>query len=152
MGGDSKGDSTETQINRDLAAASKPLIERSSVLGELPYTPNRGIQFAAFNPMQTNAMQNSANATGAFGMLAPSDAMTQMPQAQMGSAGILGYGTGEAYDDNLNASMPQSLQDYYASFFRDPNQAFTPNSPSIATARPSVGAGGFITGSTGGER
>ena len=140
MGSGNKGSSQETTINRDLAEASKPLIERASVLGELPYTPNRGIQFAAFSPLQQAAFQSTNDAANAFGLSSVGDPMAGMPAPTMGDAGILGYGSGQVYDDNINASMPQSLQDYYNSFFRDPNQAYT----QVAQPNPVSGAGGIL--------
>ena len=151
MGGGGKGDSQETRINRDIAEASKPLIERGNKLADRAYQPNRGVQFAAFSPLQQMAMQGGADASNAFGITAPNNVMAGMPAPTMGNAGILGYGTGQVYDDNIDQSMTQSQQDYYNSFFRDPNNAYLdpiggidPNAPVVEAEVPILPTYGIL--------
>lgn len=115
--GKGKSSSSETKINADLAKAAKPLLERAGVLGKIPYLPNQGMQFAAFTPMQQQAMQMGQDTASAFGM-APKgvDVMAGLPKAE-NINGIKGYSTKPWYDDIKAKSVTPNMQKYLDSLF-----------------------------------
>lgn len=76
-------------------------IARAQMVADLGYVPNYGLDVAAFSPMQTSAMQNTANAASAFGLGAPTDVMAGMPQATTNNLGFSGYSSGDLFDKSL---------------------------------------------------
>jgi len=114
----SKTSENKTAINEDLAAAALPLIEQTGQIAQMPYMPNRGIQFAAFNPMQTAAFGNTDLAANAFGLNTSGGNMgLPAPTVQNG---ISGYGTGGVYDRAVQASLPPAYMAYLNQFFINP--------------------------------
>lgn len=109
MSGGGKSSTQENNINKDLAKAAKPLIKKAGKMAEMPYIPNRGIQFAAFSPMQEAGFQNTASAANAFG-LANAGGATGMPPPQVSQEGYRGYSTGGLLDQILAASATPQQQ------------------------------------------
>ncbi len=107
MGG--KSSTQENTINKDLAKAAKPLIKKAGKLAEMPYMPNRGIQFAAFSPMQEYAFQNTGAMANAFG-LGNAGGYTGMPAPQVSAEGYRGYSTGGLFDQIMAASATPEQQ------------------------------------------
>jgi len=130
-----KGGKQQTTINPELAAAARPLIERAGQIAQMPFMPNRGIQFAAFNPMQEAAFANTDAAASAFG-LNTSGGNTGLP-APITQNGISGYGTGNIFDTAVQQSLPPAYLDYLNQFFINP-QTGAPatgiSSPALAPA------------------
>lgn len=118
------GGSTESeiQIPEWLQEAAKSNLGKAQDVASLGYTPYYGADVAAFNPMQQQGFQNTADASRAFGLSAPTDAMAGMPQAQDFGGGVMGYSSQPLFQDAINrfgADRPaqKSLLD---SFFIDP--------------------------------
>lgn len=116
--GKAKGGSQENTINKDLAAAALPLLEQAQQVSQMPFMPNRGIQFAAFNPMQTAAFGNTDAAASAFG-LGTSGGSTGLPPPTT-QGGFTGYGTGGIYDAAVSQSLPPAYLEYLNQFFINP--------------------------------
>jgi hypothetical protein len=119
MAGGRKGGEQTTEINDTLRRAARPLVGQAGQVADLPYMPNRGIQFAGFSPMQTAAFDNTNSAANAFGLNTGAGQSYLPPTETQGN--ISGYSTGGVFDNARNASLPPAYQDYLASFFINPN-------------------------------
>lgn len=126
--GKAKGGQQSTKLNSDLAAASKPLLEQAGQIADMPFMPNRGIQFAAFNPMQLAGFGNTDLAANAFG-LGSSGGSTGLPDPIV-QDGISGYGTGGIYDAAVSQSLPPAYLDYLNQFFINPQTGLSNSPPS----------------------
>tara|TARA_R110001632_G_scaffold221771_1_gene352502 strand:+ start:278 stop:1009 length:732 start_codon:yes stop_codon:yes gene_type:complete len=120
-GGGGKGGSktTETTIPEWVRAPADRNLQRAEAVQQLEYMPYFGAQVAALNENQTNAMQNNANAASAFGLLAPTDAMADMPTPTTYANGMKGYSSMPIYDQamkELTASNPENMDAYDALF------------------------------------
>lgn len=116
-GGGGKGGETQSSVQIDprLQEGASQTLAAALESASIPYTPNRGITVAALSPAEMTA-QNTAMSSpaGAFGLAVPDQAATRdyMPDPTGTNAmGITGYGTGAAYDEQIAASIPQSVQD-----------------------------------------
>jgi hypothetical protein len=76
---------------------------RAEQVARMGYQPYYGPEVAAFTPMQQQAMQSQYDAASAFGM-APmgGDAMAGMPTATEYAGGVMGYGSGDIFDQSVN--------------------------------------------------
>lgn len=128
MSGGGKGSkqTTEIEIPEALKQGSKKLIDRGTRVAELGFQPNRAVTIAAFNPMQQSAFQNTANASSAFGLAAPANAMLGMPQPKMSAGGIVGYSTDAGYDEAMS-KLPQGYKDAIANLFINPETGERPS-------------------------
>lgn len=115
--------STESKVKipKWLEEAAKANLGQAQDIASIGYTPYYGADVAAFNPMQSAGFQNTADASRAFGLSAPTDAMAGMPQAQ-NFGGVMGYSSQPLFADAVSrfgADRPgqKSLID---SFFIDP--------------------------------
>jgi hypothetical protein len=115
--------STESKVKipKWLEEAAKANLGQAQDIASIGYTPYYGADVAAFNPMQAAGFQNTADASRAFGLSAPTDAMAGMPQAQ-NFGGVMGYSSQPLFADAVSrfgADRPgqKSLID---SFFIDP--------------------------------
>tara|TARA_R110002153_G_scaffold131545_1_gene280498 strand:+ start:412 stop:1242 length:831 start_codon:yes stop_codon:yes gene_type:complete len=120
-GGGGKGGSktTETTIPEWVRAPADRNLQRAEAVQQLEYMPYFGAQVAALNENQTNAMQNNANAASAFGLLAPTDVMADMPTPTTYANGMKGYSSMPIYDQamkELTASNPENMDAYDALF------------------------------------
>ena len=120
-GGGGKGGSktTETTIPEWVRAPADRNLQRAEAVQQLEYMPYFGAQVAALNENQTNAMQNNANAASAFGLLAPTDVMADMPTPTTYANGMKGYSSMPIYDQamaELKTSNPSNMDAYDALF------------------------------------
>lgn len=118
-GGGGKGGQSTQQMDKGLTAAARDALDLAAAGAALPYSPNKGVQFAAFTPQQEAAMQGANAAASAFGM--PTAAGPALPAAEVSSSGIKGYSTAKDYEGMKDASMSAGLQDAIAKLFADPN-------------------------------
>lgn len=118
-GGGGKGGETQQQIDPALTAAARDALDLAAAGAALPYSPNRGVQFAAFTPQQTAAMEGANDAAEAFGM--PAASASGMPPPETNAQGIAGYSTGASFDEMKNKSIAPGLQQALAKLFADPN-------------------------------
>ena len=84
-----------------LEGAAQKNIARAQQVADIGYTPYYGLDVAGFSPMQTSAMQNTANAASAFGLAAPTDVMAGMPKTTTNNLGFTGYSSGDMFDTAL---------------------------------------------------
>lgn len=123
MGGIFSG-STESsvEIPQWLEDQAKQNLQQAQNVASIGYTPYYGADVAAFNPMQQAGFQNTADASRAFGLSAPTDAMAGMPQAQDFGGGVMGYSSAPLFEDAMarfrNARPAQA--NLIDSFFIDP--------------------------------
>lgn len=113
----SGGGSTTTQsteLPAWLQDAAKGNLARADYVSKLGYVPQYGIDVAGFTPMQTSAMQNTADAASAFGLSAPTDAMAGMPATTTNNLGFTGYSSGNLYDAALSQLAQQRPAQYSA--------------------------------------
>lgn len=106
----------ETKINEKLAAASEPLIKYSQDIAQMPFTPNRGVTIADFSPMQKAAFSGTDAMASAFG-LQGSGGQTGLPQAVDSGGGVMGFGSGGIFDQNVAASMSPAQSDFITNFY-----------------------------------
>jgi hypothetical protein len=78
-------------------------LTRAEQVAKMGYQPYYGPEVAAFTPMQQQAMQSQYDAASAFGM-APmgGDAMAGMPTPTEYAGGVMGYGSGDIFDQSVN--------------------------------------------------
>lgn len=120
------GSTTTVQQAAELPAwlqdAAKENLAKARDVSQIGYTPYYGLDTAAFTPMQTSAMQNTANTASAFGLGAPTDVMAGMPQAQTNNLGFTGYSSGNMFDESLQNFAAKRPAQYSAlqSLFVDP--------------------------------
>jgi hypothetical protein len=78
-------------------------LARAEQVARMGYQPYYGPEVAAFTPMQQQAMQSQYDAASAFGM-APmgGDAMAGMPTPTEYAGGVMGYGSGDIFDQSVN--------------------------------------------------
>lgn len=113
MSGGKGGEQTTTvdvpQWMEDAARQNIAMGQRVAGIGYMPYY---GPDVAAFSPMQTAAMQNTANLASAFGMQAPTDVTAGMPQAQEFAGGLLGYSSQPLFAESTQQLREQRPQQY----------------------------------------
>ena len=95
--------STESKVKipKWLEEAAKANLGQAQDIASIGYTPYYGADVAAFNPMQSAGFQNTADASRAFGLSAPTDAMAGMPQAQ-DFGGVMGYSSQPLFSDAVS--------------------------------------------------
>ena len=99
-GGKGGGQTTKTEITSWIQGPASRNLQRAEQLAKVGYMPYYGPSVAAFSPMQTQAMQSTADAAAAFGLAPQMDVMAGIPQAQ-DFGGIQGYGTGQMFAQAL---------------------------------------------------
>jgi hypothetical protein len=100
-GGGGKGGSQtqKVEIPAWLENASQENIARAKQVAAIDYMPYMGPTVAAQTPLQMAAMQNTANAAGAFGMAGSNLTGTEgMPTPQQFAGGITGYSDFPIYE------------------------------------------------------
>lgn len=104
-GGGSNTSTQSSTSNVELPAwldtAAQKNVARAQQVADIGYTPYYGLDVAGFSPMQTSAMQNTANAASAFGLGAPTDVMAGMPKTTTNNLGFTGYSSGDMFDTAL---------------------------------------------------
>ena len=103
MSGGGKGGSqkTEVEIPSWIQGPASRNLQRAEQLAQVGYMPYYGPSVAAFTPMQTQAMQSTADAAAVFGLAPQMDVTAGMPEAQ-DFGGIQGYGTGQMFEQALS--------------------------------------------------
>ena len=118
------GGSTESKVEvpKWLEEQTKQNLQRAQDVASIGYTPYYGAEVAAFNPMQQAGFQNTADASRAFGMSAPTDAMAGMPQAQDFGGGVMGYSSAPLFEDAMSRfrDARPAQANLIDSFFIDP--------------------------------
>jgi len=103
-GGGGKGGSQQQtqQIPKFIEDYAQRNLARAEAAQKIDYMPYTGPELAAFNPTQTQAMQNQIGAAQAFGMApAGMSAMQGMPQATQYAGGVTGYSSVPLYEQAL---------------------------------------------------
>lgn len=113
---------SEVKIPEWLEEAAKANLGQAQDVASIGYTPYYGPDVAAFNPTQQAAFQNTADASRAFGLSAPTDAMAGMPQAQDFGGGVMGYSSQPLFQDAVDrfAADRPAQASLIDSFFIDP--------------------------------
>ncbi len=107
-GGKGGGQTTQVEIPSWIQGPASRNLQRAEQLAQVGYMPYYGPSVAALTPMQTQAMQSTADAAATFGLAPQMDVMAGMPQAQ-DFGGIQGYGTGQMFEQaiaDLAANQP----------------------------------------------
>lgn len=118
-GGKSDKQESTIELPKSLEKAANKLLEKGEAVSNLGFQPNRAVTVAGFTPMQQAAFQNTADASRAFGLSAPANAMEGMPETKMSAGGIAGYDTASGYDEAV-AGLPQGYKDYLNGMFINP--------------------------------
>lgn len=132
--------SSSVQLPDWAESAGETNINRANYISKLGYIPQYGVDIAGFSPMQTSAMQNTADAATAFGLQAPTDAMAGMPAMQTDNLGFTGYSSGDIYSGYLGNLANVAPAQYAAmrGMFIDPvtgdlGVSFTPQGQVVDT-------------------
>jgi len=146
MAGGGKGGTKSQKIDPGLTAAARDALDFAAAAAAVPYSPNMGVQFAAFTPQQQAAFQGANSAATAFGL--PSAGPTSMPKPKTSASGIKGYSTAADYQQIKNQSMSSGLQAALDALFANKKTGATaapPNSPLYKgryAAMPGIEGGG----------
>lgn len=121
MSGGGKGGSQTTQVTIPswVREAAQSNLDRADQISQIGYVPYYGPDVAAFQPSQTAAFQNTADALGAFGM---QGAMPNMPAQTTFAPGVQGYSSApilEAAMNELQITRPGQY-DAITGMFIDP--------------------------------
>jgi hypothetical protein len=97
------GSTTKVTIPSWIQEPMQRGIARAEQIAKMGYQPYYGPEVAAFTPMQQQAMQSQYDAAAAFGM-APmgGDAMAGMPTPTEFTGGLLGYSSGDLFEQSVN--------------------------------------------------
>lgn len=148
-GGKGGSQTSKVQIPSWIEGPATRNLQRAEQFAQMGYQPYYGPEVAAFNPMQIGAMQSAADAASAFGLAAPMDVASTIPQAQ-DFGGIQGYGSGQGFEQavgQFQQNQPQQAA-IYNNMFAGPVQGGAPYNPVMGYG---AGAGkGGAYGNTGG--
>ena len=116
------GSESSVEIPEWLEDQAKQNLQRAQGVASIGYTPYYGAEVAAFNPMQQAGFQNTADASSAFGLSAPSNAMAGMPEAQDFGGGVMGYSSAPLFEDAMSRfrDARPAQANLIDSFFIDP--------------------------------
>ena len=144
--GGGKKTTTETTVPEWVRGPADRNLQRAEALQQIEYMPYYGAQVAAFNDNQAGAFQNNNDAATAFGLLAPTNAMSSMPTPTTYANGMKRYSSIPLYDQamkDLTASNPDNM-DAYSKLF---GNAVPTNSPQYSGGG---GGGGGVSFNMGG--
>jgi|14BtaG_2_1085337.scaffolds.fasta_scaffold02157_4 hypothetical protein len=122
-GGKGGSQTTQVEIPDWIEQPARRNIARAEQLAQVGYMPYYGPSVAAFSPMQTQAMQSTADAAAAFGLAPQMDVQASLPTPTDYGNGLLGYGTGQLFEESLS-QLQQAQPAQYAQFqnlFAGPN-------------------------------
>jgi len=152
-GGGGKGGgqktTTETTVPEFIRGPADRNLQRAEALQQIEYMPYYGPQVAAFNDNQAAAFQNNNNAASAFGLIAPTNAMSSMPTPTTYDNGMKGYSSIPLYDQamtDLKANYGNTVDAYDALF----GNAVPTNTPQN-TGGGGGGGGGGVSFNFGGS-
>jgi len=97
-GGKGGSQTTQVEVPQYVEDAARANLAQGQEVSRIGYTPYYGPSVAAFSPMQTAAMQNTADFASAFGMAPQMDVTAGMPQAEEYAGGIRGYSSAPLYE------------------------------------------------------
>ena len=102
-GGKGGSQSSKVEIPQWIEQPTIRNLARAEQVARMGYQPYYGPEVAAFTPMQQQAMQSQYDAASAFGM-APmgGDAMAGMPTPTEYAGGVMGYGSGDIFEQSVN--------------------------------------------------
>ncbi len=153
-GGKGGGQTTTASIPEWAKEPTIRNLQRAEDVQQIGYQPYMGADLAAINPTQMSAMQNTLDASSAFGMSAPATPMQGMPQAQDFGGGIQGYSAYPLFEQaqrELAAQNPLQQRAYDDLFVEPTTNNFDPimsvaetNFPKVTS--PSLQAGGAGVG------
>ena len=119
MGG-GKGGGTTVEIPAWAESAMQDNLRKAKRFAEVGYLPYYGPDVAAFTPLQEQAMQSSYDAAAAFGLAEPGgDALAGMPEAKDFGGGMMGYSSGDLFDQaraELAGRSPELAAAFDANF------------------------------------
>jgi hypothetical protein len=134
-GGKGGSQQSKVEIPAWIEGPATRNLQRAEQLAQMGYQPYYGPEVAAFNPMQVASMQAAADAASAFGLAAPMNVASTIPQAQDFGNGMMGYGSGQGF--NQAVSQFQQYQPQQAAIY---NSLFTgPNANAGYQAGPAMG-------------
>ena len=124
-GGKGGGSTSEVTVPEYIERAAQRNLNKAEGISQIGYTPYYGPDVAAFTPMQQAAFQNTADASSAFGMAAPTsqqDIMGGMGAPTTYAGGVQGYSSAPMFEQSLAELGRQrpGQKDYIDSFFIDP--------------------------------
>ena len=151
-GGKGGGQTTTAEIPEWAKEPTIRNLQRAEDVQQIGYQPYMGADLAAINPTQMSAMQNTLDASSAFGMSAPATPMQGMPQAQDFGGGIQGYSAYPLFEQaqrELAAQNPVQQRAYDDLFVEPTTNNFDPimsvaetNFPKVTS--PSLQGGGVM--------
>lgn len=151
-GGKGGSQSSKVEIPKWIEEPTIRNIARAEQVAQMGYQPYYGPEVAAFTPMQQQAMQSQYDAASAFGM-APmgGDAMAGMPTPTEYAGGVMGYGSGDIFEQSVNEFQKRQPDQaaIYNSQFVGPdvgNQDFYPGGPYYPYGGLPPGYDQFVTG------
>ena len=124
----SKGGSTSStvEVPQYIEDAARRNLTQADKIRRLGYIPEYGPTVAALTPLQETALQNTAQAAGAFGLpgggMSQQDIMGGMPEPTTYAGGVRGYSSLPIYEQALEAfgQARPGQKEYAESFFIDP--------------------------------
>jgi len=121
-GGKGGSQTTQVEIPEFIEGPARRNLQRAEQLAKVGYMPYYGPEVAAFTPMQTQAMQSTADAAAMFGLAPQMDVTAGMPQAQ-DFGGIQGYGSSGLFQQALAdlASQQPAQSQAFQNLFIGPN-------------------------------
>lgn len=121
-GGKGGSNTSSVEIPAWLEDAAIKNLNKAEEASQIGYVPYYGVDVAGFSPMQSSAMQNTADMASAFGLQAPTDAMAGMPKQITDNQGFTGYSSGVMYDEALNnlGQVRPGQYDAMSGMFIDP--------------------------------
>lgn len=109
-GGGKGGSRTETvKIDPRLTEGGVQALAAALESASIPYTPARAPTIAAFTPSQQAAMRGYNDAAASFGFK-KAKMKGVNPDPVTNALGMLGYSTGELYDEQVKTSVPKKVQ------------------------------------------
>lgn len=142
-GGKGGSQTTEASIPDWAKEPTIRNLARAEQAQQIGYMPYMGPDLAAFNPTQTQAMQQNINAAQAFGLAAPSSPLQGMPEPQQFAGGMMGYSAFPMFEQaqqELAARNPEQQAAYDALFG---GRSQSTSSPEMAYGRPPLNLGRF---------
>ena len=147
MSGGKGGKSTTTQDSNAIQetpgfqeALGIRAIEQADALAGLGPIRQRGPTVAAFNDFQNANFQNAADLAGAFGMQAPTNVMSSMPQASDFGGGVMGYSASPVVDNMLAELQREAPAQYDAmtGMYMDPVTGQRPTEGPFSPVTPGI--------------
>lgn len=140
-GGKSGNEVTEESIPDWIRFPAIRNLQRAEDVQRIEYMPYRGAEVAGFTDNQIAAFQNNNNAATAFGLQAPTNAMSGMPTPELYANGMRGYSSMPLYDQALaetKKAQPDAVAQYDSLFGSNVGTTYNP----YPTGSPNSSSGG----------